>query len=35
LVNEWLRSMTLPPVAPELAARLANYNIADRARTIL
>ena len=27
--------MTLPPVAPELAARLANYNIDDRARTIL
>ncbi|MEA2983659.1 MAG: hypothetical protein QOF09_5482 [Alphaproteobacteria bacterium] len=27
--------MTLPPVSPELAARLANYNIDDRARAIL
>ena len=27
--------MTLPPVAPELAARLANYLIDDRARAIL
>jgi methyl-accepting chemotaxis protein len=27
--------MTLPPVAPELAARLANYLIDDRARRIL
>jgi methyl-accepting chemotaxis protein len=27
--------MTLPPVAPELAARLANYLIDDRARVIL
>ena len=27
--------MTLPQVAPELAARLANYNIDDRARVIL
>ncbi len=27
--------MTLPPVAPELAARLANYLIDDRARTVL
>jgi methyl-accepting chemotaxis protein len=27
--------MTLPLVAPELAARLANYNIDDRARAIL
>jgi methyl-accepting chemotaxis protein len=27
--------MTLPPVAPELAARLANYNIDDRARHVL
>jgi methyl-accepting chemotaxis protein len=27
--------MTLPPVAPELAARLANYNIDDRARYML
>ena len=27
--------MTLPPVAPELAARLANYNIDDRARLVL
>src|SRR5437762_809168 len=28
-------SMTLPPVAPELAARLANYLIDDRARGVL
>jgi methyl-accepting chemotaxis protein len=27
--------MSLPPVAPELAARLANYRIDDRARTML
>ena len=27
--------MTLPPVAPELAARLANYMIDDRARGVL
>jgi methyl-accepting chemotaxis protein len=27
--------MTLPPVAPELAARLANYSIDDRARGVL
>ena len=27
--------MTLPPVAPELAARLANYLIDDRARGVL
>jgi methyl-accepting chemotaxis protein len=27
--------MTLPPVAPELAARLANYVIDDRARSVL
>ena len=27
--------MPLPKVAPELAARLANYNIDDRARTVL
>ena len=27
--------MTLPPVAPELAARLANYKIDDRARGVL
>ena len=27
--------MTLPPVAPELAARLANYMIDDRARAVL
>ena len=27
--------MTLPPVAPELAARLANYTIDDRARMLL
>ena len=27
--------MTLPPVAPELAARLANYTIDDRARSVL
>jgi len=27
--------MTLPPVSPELAARLANYNIDDRARAVL
>ena len=27
--------MTLPPVAPELAARLANYTIDDRARMTL
>ena len=27
--------MTLPPVAPELAARLANYLIDDRARAVL
>src|SRR3954462_8291746 len=33
-MNGCLR-MTLPPVAPELAARLANYNIDDRARAIL
>ena len=28
-------AMTLPPVSPELAARLANYNIDDRARAVL
>ena len=28
-------AMTLPPVSPELAARLANYNIDDRARSVL
>lgn len=27
--------MTLPPVAPELVARLANYLIDDRARGVL
>ena len=27
--------MTLPPVSPELAARLANYKIDDRARAVL
>lgn len=27
--------MTLPPVSPELAARLANYSIDDRARAVL
>jgi len=27
--------MTLPPVSPELAARLANYMIDDRARAVL
>ena len=27
--------MTLPPVSPELAARLANYNIDDHARAVL
>ena len=27
--------MTLPPVAPELAARLSNYMIDDRARVLL
>src|SRR5690348_16691734 len=30
-----LLRMTLPPVAPELAARLANYMIDDRARGVL
>ncbi|MGH6742402.1 MAG: hypothetical protein ACREDY_25805, partial [Bradyrhizobium sp.] len=35
MVNHWLQSMTLPPVAPELAARLANYRIDDRARGVL
>jgi methyl-accepting chemotaxis protein len=35
LINHGLLSMTLPPVAPELAARLANYMIDDRARAIL
>jgi methyl-accepting chemotaxis protein len=35
LVNEWFPLMTLPEVAPELAARLANYMIDDRARRTL
>jgi methyl-accepting chemotaxis protein len=35
MVNRWLLSMTLPQVAPELAARLANYTIDDRARLLL
>ena len=33
--NRWSASMTLPQVAPELAARLANYTIDDRARLVL
>jgi methyl-accepting chemotaxis protein len=35
LVNERFPPMTLPQVAPELAARLANYMIDDRARRVL
>jgi methyl-accepting chemotaxis protein len=35
MVNKWLLSMTLPQVAPELAARLANYKIDDHARAKL
>ena len=35
MVNRWLLSMTLPQVAPELAARLANYTIDDRARVLM
>jgi methyl-accepting chemotaxis protein len=35
VVNKWLPSMTLPQVAPEIAARLANYRIDDRARVLL
>ena len=35
MVNQWLSSMNLPPIAPELAARLANYMIDDRARVVL
>src|SRR5262245_20379901 len=35
MVNQWLPSMSLPQVAPELAARLANYLIDDRARLVL
>jgi methyl-accepting chemotaxis protein len=35
MVNHWLQSMTLPQVAPELAARLANYLIDDHARRAL
>ena len=35
MVNHRLMSMHLPQVAPELAARLANYLIDDRARGVL
>jgi methyl-accepting chemotaxis protein len=35
VVNRWLPSMNLPPVAPEIAARLANYRIDDSARQVL
>jgi len=34
-VNQQLPQMNLPQVAPELAARLANYIIDDRARVVL
>ena len=35
MINHRLLSMNLPQVAPELAARLANYMIDDRARATL
>jgi hypothetical protein len=35
MINQRSSSMNLPPIAPELAARLANYMIDDRARVVL
>jgi methyl-accepting chemotaxis protein len=35
MVNHWLPSMILQPVAPEIAARLANYELDDQARVLL